>query len=186
MRQIIDIFIALLLTIILTPLMLLIAISIKSLSPGPVLFWSKRVGKNGKIFLMPKFRTMDSNAPIVATHLLKNPNEYVSKIGAFLRKYSLDELPQLISVLFGKMAFVGPRPALYNQYDLIKMRKDKKIDEILPGITGLAQVNGRDSLSIAQKVYYDEEYARNQSLFLDFLIILKTLISVFRKKGISH
>ncbi len=150
------------------------------------LYFSCRIGKNNKAFLMPKFRTMRSNTPQEATHLLKNPDEYLLSTGRFLRKYSLDEFPQIISVIKGDMALVGPRPALYNQYDLIDLRNEKDINQLKPGITGWAQVNGRDELSIQEKVKLDEEYLRKSSLMFDLYIIGLTILKVLKKDGISH
>ena len=142
--------------------------------------------KNNKTFLMPKFRTMRSNTPQEPTHLLTNPDDYLLSTGRFLRKYSLDELPQIISIIKGDMAFVGPRPALFNQYDLISQRDRKEISQLKPGITGWAQVNGRDNLSIEEKVQYDEEYLRRASMSFDIYIIWLTIIKVIKKDGISH
>ena len=150
------------------------------------IYFSSRVGKNKIIFSMPKFRTMRSDTPQQATHLMGNPDDYLLSSGNFLRKYSLDELPQIFSVINGTMNFVGPRPALYNQYDLIEIRDRKSIFEIKPGITGWAQVNGRDNLSIEEKVQYDEEYLRRASMSFDIYIIWLTIIKVIKKDGISH
>jgi len=150
------------------------------------LYFSLRIGKDNKEFFMPKFRTMKSNSPQEATHLLKNPEDYLLSTGLFLRKYSLDELPQIISIIKGDMAFVGPRPALFNQYDLISQRDQKEISQLKPGITGWAQVNGRDELSIAEKVQYDEEYLRRASRGFDMYIIGLTILKVIKKDGISH
>ena len=150
------------------------------------LYFSLRIGKGNKSFYMPKFRTMRPNTPQEASHLLTNPDNYLLSTGRFLRKYSLDELPQIISILKGDMAFVGPRPALYNQYDLISQRNLKKISQLKPGITGWAQVNGRDELSIEEKVKFDEEYLRRASLSFDLYIIGLTILKVIRKDGISH
>ena len=155
-------------------------------SKGPTIYWSERIGLNSKSFKMPKFRSMHIDAPNIATHLLKNPEEYVSTVGRFLRKYSLDELPQLISVLKGDMSFVGPRPALYNQNDLIKLRAKEGVDKLLPGITGLAQVKGRDELSIPDKVALDVEYLQCQSFWFDIKIIFKTLLVTLKRSGVSH
>ena len=150
------------------------------------LYFSSRIGKNNKIFLMPKFRTMRSNTPQEASHLLTNPDDYLLSTGRFLRKYSLDEFPQIISIIKGDMAFVGPRPALFNQHDLISQRDLKEISQLKPGITGWAQVNGRDELSIEEKVQYDEEYLRRASMSFDIYIIWLTIIKVIKKDGISH
>jgi len=174
------------LILLLVPLFLAVSIAIKLTSEGPVLYWSDRVGRNNKIFKMPKFRSMLVDTPDVATHLLDKPENYLSPIGGFLRRSSLDELPQLFSVLRGNMAFVGPRPALYNQYDLIQYRTKKGIDKLLPGITGWAQVNGRDELSIYDKVTYDEEYLHRRSLIFDLKILWITLSKVKGFDGVSH
>jgi O-antigen biosynthesis protein WbqP len=163
-----------------------IAFGIKGTSPGPVIHWSFRVGAGNRIFRMPKFRTMRSDTPAVATHLLKNPEVYVTGIGRFLRKTSLDELPQLFSVLEGRMAFVGPRPALFNQDDLIGLRTSRGVHTLKPGITGWAQINGRDELPIPVKVSYDEFYLKNRSMRFDLRIILLTLAKTFRGEGVTH
>jgi O-antigen biosynthesis protein WbqP len=181
-----DVIFALLILIILMPILILIALLIKVSSEGPVLNWTDRVGYGNDIFKMPKFRTMRVNTPIVATHLLKNPDQWLTPVGRFLRKSSLDELPQLWSILKGDMSFVGPRPALFNQADLIVMRTDKGIHRLLPGLTGWAQVNGRDLLSLKEKVAYDQYYLEKQSTYLDLKIILLTIIKVFLNKNISH
>lgn len=164
----------------------IIAFLIKVTSRGPVLHKSRRVGVNGKVFLMPKFRTMSVDTPEVATHLLQNPEQFITPLGRFLRKYSLDELPQIISILKGEMAFVGPRPALYNQEDLIKLREENDIHKLLPGITGWAQVNGRDELTIIEKVEYDEEYLKRASVSFDIYIIWLTIIKVIKRDDILH
>ena len=166
--------------------MLLIFICIRISSKGSGLYWSQRIGRNSIIFNMPKFRTMQVNTPSVATHLLDNPDVYLSSIGGFLRATSLDELPQLFSILKGDMSFVGPRPALHNQKDLITLRIEKGIDKLIPGITGWAQVNGRDELSIVDKVKLDEEYMKNRSFMFDLKILLVTFLKVVKKDGVSH
>ena len=186
MKRIFDLFFCILIIPFILIPFLLICLIIAFQNDGSILHWSKRIGKHSKIFLMPKFRTMKLNTPQLATHLLKNPNSHITFIGSFLRKTSLDELPQLYSVLVGEMTIVGPRPALYNQYDLIEARKNKGIDYLKPGITGLAQINGRDELSIEQKVNFDNEYLLRNSIFFDIKIILHTLLRVFRKKNIIH
>ena len=165
---------------------LLIAILIIITSKGPVLYWSDRVGKNNKIFKMPKFRSMVINTPTLATHLLDNPDSYLSPIGHFLRTTSLDELPQLFCVLKADMSFVGPRPALYNQYDLISLRTQEGVDKLAPGITGWAQVNGRDVLSISDKVLLDVEYQNRQSFWFDIKILWMTFFKVLKKEGVDH
>ena len=166
--------------------MLLISIAVRLSSKGPALYWSDRVGKNNKIFKMPKFRSMLTDTPAVATHLLDNPDTYLSPIGGFLRHSSLDELPQLFSVLKGDMSFVGPRPALYNQDDLIALRTGKGVDKLLPGVTGWAQVNGRDELSIPDKVALDVEYLNRQSFWFDIKILWMTFLRVISRDGVSH
>jgi O-antigen biosynthesis protein WbqP len=166
--------------------MLLIAIAIRLTSKGSALYWSDRIGKKNKIFKMPKFRSMLTDTPAVATHLLDNPDAYLSPIGGFLRSTSLDELPQLFSVLKGDMSFVGPRPALYNQDDLITLRTQKGVDKLLPGITGWAQVNGRDELSIPDKVALDLEYLNRQSFWFDMKILWMTFLKVIKRDGVSH
>ena len=165
---------------------ILIAISVSLTSKGPILYWSKRVGRNNIIFSMPKFRTMRMGSPQVATHLLRNPQKYETSIGPWLRKTSLDELPQLLSIIKGDMSFVGPRPALFNQYDLIQLRTKAKVHLLLPGLTGWAQTNGRDELSILDKVTLDIEYLRKQSLFFDIKILWLTCLKVIKSEGISY
>jgi len=177
---------ALVLGVIIFPLTVLIGLLVRLTSKGPAIHWSSRVGKENKIFNMPKFRTMRLNTPDVATHLLKNGDQFVTPIGKILRKTSLDEIPQLWSIIKGDMAFVGPRPALYNQDDLIDLRTQKGIHQLTPGITGWAQIKGRDELPIPEKVEMDFFYLKNRSLTLDLVIILNTLITVMRFKGISH
>lgn len=165
---------------------LIIALMIKLTSRGPVLFWSARVGRGNRIFQMPKFRSMQVGTPAVATHLLDNPQNHLTPIGSFLRKSSLDELPQLWSIIKGDMSFVGPRPALFNQDDLIALRTQYGVDQLLPGLTGWAQVNGRDELPISQKVTMDVEYMRRQSLWFDLKIILLTILKVIKRESIAH
>ena len=166
--------------------MLLIALSIRTTSKGAVLYWSDRIGQENKIFRMPKFRTMQVETPVVATHLMANPDKYLSSFGGFLRRSSLDELPQLFSILKGDMSFVGPRPALFNQDDLIALRTEKGVDKLVPGLTGWAQVNGRDELPIPEKVALDMEYMERQSFWFDLKILWMTLLKVIRKDGVSH
>ena len=166
--------------------MLIIALLVKITSKGPVLYWSDRVGKYNTIFKMPKFRTMMSDTPAMATHLMKNPEQYCTPVGSFLRKSSLDELPQLYSVLKGDMSFVGPRPALFNQNDLIELRTKKGIHNLIPGITGWAQINGRDDLPIPEKVDLDEYYLYNRSVMFDLKILFMTLLSVISSRGVQH
>ena len=186
MKRAFDLFSGVLLSLSLVIIMLFIAIVIRLTSKGPSLYWSDRVGKNNKIFKMPKFRSMLTDAPAVATHLLDNPDSYLSPIGGFLRRSSLDELPQLFSVLKGDMSFVGPRPALFNQEDLIALRTEKGVDKLLPGITGWAQVNGRDELSIPDKVALDAEYLDRQSFWFDMKILWMTFLKVIKRDGVSH
>ena len=186
MKRVFDLLLGVMLFTLLAISMLLIAIAIRLTSKGSSLYWSDRVGRNNKIFKMPKFRSMRIDTPSVATHLLDNPDSHLSPIGGFLRHSSLDELPQLFSVLKGDMSFVGPRPALFNQDDLIALRKEKGVDKILPGITGWAQVNGRDELSIPDKVALDAEYLDRQSFWFDMKILWKTFLKVMKRNGVSH
>ena len=186
MKYIWNLLLVVVVFLLLAPLMLTVAIAVRLTSEGPVLHWSNRVGKNSKIFKMPKFRSMRIKTPNVATHLLENSSFYLSPIGSFLRRTSLDELPQLFSVLKGDMSFVGPRPALFNQKDLIAVRKEKGIDMILPGITGLAQVNGRDELAIPDKVALDAEYLKRKSFWFDIKILWLTFLKVLKRDGVSH
>jgi O-antigen biosynthesis protein WbqP len=186
MKHIFDFTMGLILMVIMAIPLIGIVISVKLTSPGPVIHWSKRVGKDNRIFLMPKFRTMHIGAPDVPTHLLKDYDIYLTSIGLFLRKTSLDELPQLWSVLKGDMSFVGPRPALFNQEDLIALRTEKGVHQLIPGITGWAQINGRDDISIPVKVEYDEYYLKNQSFFFDLKILWNTFFKVIKKEGVVH
>ena len=166
--------------------LLIISIFIKLSSKGPILYWSDRIGLDGILFKMPKFRTMYTGTPAVATHLLKDAEGSVTPLGKVLRRFSIDEFPQLFSILKGQMSFVGPRPALFNQHDLIKLRKEFKIETLVPGLTGWAQINGRDNISIQEKVEFDKEYKDMKSLKLDFKIIFLTILRVFYSKNISH
>jgi O-antigen biosynthesis protein WbqP len=186
MKRIFDLILATPLFLVLLISLLLIAVLVITTSKGPALYWSERIGKNNKIFKMPKFRSMLTDTPAVATHLLDNPDSYLSPIGSLLRSSSLDELPQLFSVLKGDMSFVGPRPALYNQDDLITLRTQKGVDKLLPGITGWAQVNGRDELSIPDKVALDVEYLNRQSFWFDMKILWMTFLKVMKRDGVSH
>lgn len=163
-----------------------IALAVRLTSPGPILYWSERVGRRNHLFKMPKFRSMRVDAPAVATHLLADPAKYVTPIGSFLRRASLDELPQLWSILRGDMSFVGPRPALFNQDDLIELRTKYGVHELVPGLTGWAQVNGRDELPIPQKVELDVEYLRRRSVWFDLKILWLTFVTVLRRDGVSH
>ena len=166
--------------------LLLIAAAVKLTSAGPVLYWSDRVGRCNRIFRMPKFRSMRVGTPAVATHLLSNPGVYLTPIGGFLRKTSLDELPQLWCILIGQMSLVGPRPALFNQHDLIAMRTAAGVDALRPGLTGWAQVNGRDELPISVKVEFDAEYLQRRSFALDLRIIWMTVLKVAKRDGVTH
>jgi O-antigen biosynthesis protein WbqP len=186
MKRIFDLFISLCLVPVLFFPFLVIALLIKISSKGPVLYWSDRVGLGNDIFRMPKFRTMRIDTPAVATHLLKNPHVYLTRIGSFLRKSSLDELPQLWSVLKGDMSFVGPRPALFNQDDLINLRTRKGVHHLIPGLTGWAQINGRDDIPIPKKVEYDEDYLNSRSFFFDLKILFLTFLKVLRGENVSH
>lgn len=163
-----------------------IALTVRLTSPGPALYWSDRVGRHNKIFKMPKFRSMRIDTPAVATHLLADPAKYLTPIGSFLRKSSLDELPQLWSIIKGDMSFVGPRPALFNQHDLIALRTEQGVHELVPGLTGWAQVNGRDELPIPQKVALDAEYLRRHTLAFDLRILWMTFVKVLRRDGVTH
>ena len=186
MKRVFDLFAGVLLLLLLGIIILFIAIVVRLTSKGPSLYWSDRVGKDNRIFKMPKFRSMLIGTPAVATHLLNNPNSCLSPVGGFLRRSSLDELPQLFSVLRGDMSFVGPRPALFNQDDLIALRSKKSVDKLLPGITGWAQVNGRDELSIPDKVALDVEYLNRQSFWFDLKILWMTFLKVLKRDGVSH
>lgn len=163
-----------------------VGLAVRLTSKGPALYWSDRVGIHNQIFKMPKFRSMRIGTPAVATHLLNDPKSHLTPIGSFIRKTSLDELPQLWSILKGDMSFVGPRPALFNQHDLIEMRTEKGVHKILPGLTGWAQVNGRDDIPIPQKVELDFEYMQKQSLFFDIQILWLTFLKVVKSDGVSH
>jgi len=186
MKRFFDFFLAIFLISVLLFFIIISAILVKITSKGRVLYWSDRIGKDNTIFKMPKFRSMLVGTPAVATHLLDNPGAYLSPIGDFLRRSSLDELPQLFSVLKGDMSFVGPRPALFNQEDLIALRTEKGVDRLLPGITGWAQVNGRDELSIPDKVALDLEYLNRQSFWFDMKILWMTFLKVIKRDGVSH
>jgi len=165
---------------------LVVGLMVKLTSKGTVLYWSERVGINNTIFRMPKFRTMRVDTPAVATHLMRNPDAYLTSIGSFLRKFSLDELPQLYSILKGDISFVGPRPALFNQDDLVELRTGKGIHGLIPGITGWAQVNGRDELPIPVKVEFDAYYLKNRSFLFDLKILWMTFIKVVKREGVTH
>jgi len=186
MKRFFDFSISFLLIIVLTVPLIFLSVLISFTSKGHFLYWSKRVGKNNKIFMMPKFRTMTLEAPDLATHLLENPSSYYTPMGKFLRKYSIDELPQLYSILLGQMSLVGPRPALHNQTDLISLRSEIGIDTLLPGLTGLAQVSGRDEISIRSKVEIDKNYLEKKSFLFDLYIIWLTIKKVLTSSDISH
>jgi len=186
MKRFFDLFLALFAMVVLILPFLIVALLVCMTSQGSVLYFSDRVGKHNKIFKMPKFRTMLIDTPAIATHLLKNPEQYLTPIGSFLRKTSIDELPQLWSILKGDMSFVGPRPALFNQEDLIALRTQYGVDKLMPGLTGWAQINGRDELPIPDKVKLDVEYLQKQSFLFDLRIIFMTFIKVLRRDGIQH
>jgi O-antigen biosynthesis protein WbqP len=186
MKRLIDLILTLVAVLLLLLPVLMVSMLVKLTSKGPVLYWSDRVGKSNGIFKMPKFRSMKVDTPVVATHLLVDPKSVLTPVGDFLRKSSLDELPQLWCILKGDMSFVGPRPALFNQDDLIALRTKKGVHDLVPGLTGWAQINGRDELPIPQKVALDVEYLHHQSLWLDIKIIWLTFIKVIKKDGVSH
>jgi O-antigen biosynthesis protein WbqP len=185
-KRFFDIFMASFLLLVLAGVLALVAMAVKITSQGKALYWSKRIGKDNRVFLMPKFRTMRTDAPVVATHLLDNPDVYLTPIGKFLRTTSLDELPQLYSIFVGHMSFVGPRPALFNQDDLIELRTLAGVHALTPGLTGWAQVNGRDELPIPDKVELDKVYLQRQSWFFDLQILLLTFVKVVRREGVVH
>ena len=186
MKRIFDLFLFVCLALIASFPILVIAGLIRLTSKGPAVYWSDRVGVDNQIFRMPKFRTMRIDTPAVATHLLEDPDAYLTPIGPFLRKSSLDELPQLWSVLKGDMSFVGPRPALFNQDDLIALRTERKVHQLIPGITGWAQINGRDDIPIPKKVEFDVYYLKNQSFLFDMKILWMTFLKVIMREGVSH
>ena len=186
LKRTFDLALALCASLILLVPLIFLALLVRFTSPGPALYWSQRVGRENKVFLMPKFRTMNVDTPVVATHLIKNPEAHLTPVGSFLRKSSLDELPQLWSIVVGDMSFVGPRPALFNQHDLIELRTFKNVHMLLPGLTGWAQVNGRDELPIPQKVLLDVEYMQRRGFFFDIVILWYTLMKAVRREGVSH
>lgn len=186
MKRIFDLALAICAGVILLIPITFVALLVRTTSKGPALYWSERVGKDNKTFWMPKFRSMRIDTPVVATHLLRDPSLYLTPIGSFLRKSSLDELPQLWSILVGDMSFVGPRPALFNQGDLIDLRTKSGVHKLVPGLTGWAQINGRDELPIPEKVKLDAEYLKRQSLRFDLRILWLTFLTVVRRDGISH
>lgn len=185
-KRIFDLLAALSVGIVLLVPILLVALLVRLTSPGPALYWSDRVGRDNRVFRMPKFRSMRVGTPAVATHLMTNPDAFLTPIGSFLRKSSLDELPQLWSIIKGDMSIVGPRPALFNQDDLIALRTEHGVHQLVPGLTGWAQINGRDELPIPQKVALDIEYMRRQSFWFDLQIILATFVKVVRRDSVTH
>lgn len=186
MKRLFDLWLALIALLFLVLPLMLVAFAVRITSTGPILYWSDRIGCNNKIFKMPKFRTMQVDTPAVATHLLPDPKQFLTPVGTFLRKSSLDELPQLWSIIRGDMSFVGPRPALFNQHDLIALRTQYGVDRLVPGLTGWAQINGRDELPIPEKVKLDVDYMNNQSICLDMKILFLTFVKVLRRDGIQH
>jgi O-antigen biosynthesis protein WbqP len=186
MKRLFDLVLAIFLLVLFALPLLLVAIAVRLTSSGPALHWSDRVGKNNHIFRMPKFRSMRTDTPAVATHLLSDPKSFLTPVGSFLRRSSFDELPQIWSILVGDMSFVGPRPALFNQDDLIGLRTEKQVHTLVPGLTGWAQVNGRDELPIPLKVNLDVEYMQRQSFSFDIYIIYLTFIKVLGAKDVSH
>lgn len=186
MKRAADLALALLLALVLAPVIALVALLIKVTSPGPVLFWSDRVGRDNELFRMPKFRTMRIGTPVLATHLLNDAAAFLTPVGSFLRTTSLDELPQLWSIVVGDMSFVGPRPALFNQNDLIVLRTEAGVHRLVPGLTGWAQVNGRDELSVPEKVTLDVEYLQRRSMFFDLKVLWLTCVRVSKRDGIAH
>ncbi len=185
-KRIFDIIVSFTAMLVLALPMLVIAFFVKITSRGPVLYWSERVGRHNKTFMMPKFRSMKTDTPAVATHLLQDPSQHLTPIGQFLRKSSLDELPQLLNIIKGDISIVGPRPALYNQDNLIALRTEKQVSTIPQGLTGWAQINGRDELPIPQKVELDEFYLHNKSFFFDLKIIVQTFVKVLFRKDVTH
>lgn len=186
MKRLFDLLLAIVAALVLMLPITLVALMVRLTSPGPALYWSDRVGRHNRIFKMPKFRSMRIGTPAVATHLLQDPKVYLTPLGSFLRKSSLDELPQLWSILVGDMSFVGPRPALFNQDDLVALRTEFGVHELVPGLTGWAQINGRDELPIPEKVKLDVEYLRRQSFWFDIRILWLTFVKVIRRDGVSH
>ena len=186
MKRLFDLILAVLAGCVLLMPVLVVAALVRLTSKGPALYWTDRVGRNNSIFKMPKFRSMRVGTPAVATHLLADPKAHLTPIGSFLRKSSLDELPQLWSILVGDMSFVGPRPALFNQHDLIELRTQQGVHTLVPGLTGWAQVNGRDELPIPDKVKLDVEYLQRQSLWFDIRILWLTFVKVLRRDGVAH
>ncbi len=186
MKRLFDFLMCVLAVCLLALPLLLVTLAVKLTSSGPALYWSQRVGRHNRVFPMPKFRTMRIDTPVVATHLLGDPTRFLTPVGSFLRKTSLDELPQLWSILIGDMSIVGPRPALFNQDDLIALRTAAGVDALIPGLTGWAQINGRDELPIPEKVALDVEYSQRRSFVFDLLIILRTVLKVIQRDGVVH
>lgn len=186
MKRLLDLLLVFLAAVLLALPLILVALIVRLSSPGPVIYWSDRVGRGNRIFKMPKFRSMRVDTPAVATHLLKNPQQWLTPVGSFLRRTSLDELPQLWSIIKGDMSFVGPRPALFNQDDLVALRTQFGVHELLPGLTGWAQVNGRDDLPIPEKVKLDREYLQRRSFLFDLKILYMTVLQVMARDGVSH
>lgn len=186
MKRLFDVTVSFFALIVLAVPLVIIGALVRLNSPGPALYWSDRVGIHNGIFRMPKFRTMRSDTPVVATHLLENPERYITSVGHFLRRTSLDELPQLWSILKGDMSFVGPRPALFNQDELIAMRTEHGIDKLLPGLTGWAQINGRDELSIPDKITLEVEYLQRRNFWFDLRILFITFVKAVKREGVSH
>ena len=186
MKRLFDLILATIASVLFIPVIISVFLTARLTSKGNALYWSDRVGKNNKIFKMPKFRSMKIDTPAVATHKLADPDSVLTPVGGFLRKTSLDELPQLWSIIKGDMSIVGPRPALFNQDDLIALRTEKGVDKLIPGLTGWAQINGRDELPISQKVQLDVEYLQKQSFFFDLKIIWLTFLKVIKRDGITH
>ena len=186
MKRFCDLVLAVALGLLILVPLVLVAVAVRITSKGPALYWSDRVGRNNVIFKMPKFRSMRIDTPAVATHLLPDPDSYLTPIGSYLRRSSLDELPQLWSILKGDMSFVGPRPALFNQHDLVQLRTDAGVHALIPGLTGWAQINGRDELPIPQKVALDIEYLQKQSLLFDLKIMVLTGLKVLRRDNVTH
>jgi O-antigen biosynthesis protein WbqP len=186
MKRVFDVVAAVLALLLLSPLLLGLALAVRLSSPGPILYWSDRIGRDNRTFRMPKYRSMRVGTPAVATHLLRDPDEYLTPVGRLLRRTSLDELPQLWSILVGEMSFVGPRPALFNQDDLISLRTEAGVHRLLPGLTGWAQINGRDEIPIPEKVALDAIYLKRQSLLFDLQIVAMTFVKVLRREGVSH
>lgn len=185
-KRLFDLFLSLCAGVVLFFPVVIVAAAVRLTSPGPALYWSDRIGRNNRIFKMPKFRSMHVGTPAVATHLLSDPNVHLTPIGSFLRRSSLDELPQLWSIFVGDMSFVGPRPALFNQQDLIDLRTRHSVHSLMPGLTGWAQVNGRDELPIPAKVQLDVEYLQRRSFWFDIRILWLTFLKVLRREGVTH